>query len=49
MEYRIIEVDDIGGVQEHIILEDGNGGYITFPAVDSNPNYIEFKKQITEE
>jgi|LakMenEpi03Aug12_release.lakeMendotaPanAssembly.Ray.scaffolds.fasta_scaffold3353356_1 hypothetical protein len=49
MKYEIIEVQGIDGVEEHVIVETANNEYITFPALDSNPNYIQFKKQLAEE
>jgi hypothetical protein len=49
MKYKIIEVQELDGMQEHVIIELTDGGYITFPAVDSNPNYIQFKLDIAEE
>ena len=49
MEYTIIEVETIDGIQEHVVLEVENGGVITFPNVDSNPNYIQFKLDLAKE
>ena len=49
MKYTIIEIDGIDGPEKHVIIEHENGGYTTFPAVETNPNYVEFKKQIKEE
>jgi len=49
MKYKIIKVDGLDGPEEHVVIEQENGGYITFPAIDSNPNYIQFKLDIAEE
>lgn len=49
MKYTIVEIEGIDGVQEHVIIELERGAILTFPALDSNPNYIEFKKQLAEE
>jgi len=49
MKYKIIEVEGINGLEKHVIIENENGGYTTFPASDDNPSYIEFKKQIGKE
>lgn len=49
MKYEIIEVQGIDGIQKHVIIEQEGGGYITFPAIDSNPNYVQFKLDIAEE
>ena len=35
-------VDD----EHHIIRNDGNGSYTSFPAQEDNPNWIALKKQI---
>ena len=49
MEYEIIEVEGMDGPEEHIVIDKGNGEYLTFPAINTNPNYVEFKLQIAEE
>lgn len=49
MKYKIIKVDGFDGLEDHVVLETVNGECITFPAVDSNPNYIQFKLDIAEE
>jgi len=49
MKYTIIEIENIDGIQKHVILESENGAVITFPKLDSNPNYIQFKKDLAKE
>jgi hypothetical protein len=49
MKYEIIEVQGIDGTEQHVVIEQENGGYITFPAVDSNPNYVQFKLDLAQE
>jgi hypothetical protein len=49
MKYEIIELEGIDGPEEHILIDKGNGEYLTFPAIDSNPNYKQFKLDIAEE
>lgn len=49
MKYKIIEVEGIDGIEEHVVVDTPDGGYITFPAVDSNPNYIQFKLDLAKE
>jgi hypothetical protein len=49
MKYTIIEVETIDGVQEHIVLEVENGGIITFPKLDSNSSYAQFKLDLAKE
>jgi hypothetical protein len=38
MKYEEIEVEN----QRHIIIDNGDGSFTSFPAEDSNPNYIAF-------
>jgi hypothetical protein len=49
MNYKIIKFEGIDGLEEHIVIEKENGEYLTFPAIDTNPNYIQFKLDIAEE
>jgi len=49
MEYTTIEIQGIDGLERHIRIATEDGGYITFPAVDSNPNYVQFKLDLAQE
>lgn len=49
MEYEIIEVEGMDGIEEHVVIQMPNNGKLTFPAVDTNPNYVQFKLDIAEE
>jgi hypothetical protein len=49
MKYEIIEFEGINGLEKHVVIDRENGEYLTFPAVDSNQNYIQFKLDIAEE
>jgi hypothetical protein len=49
MEYEIIQIEGIDGLEEHIVIDKGNGEYLTFPKLDSNPNYIQFKLDLAKE
>jgi hypothetical protein len=49
MEYKTIQIEGIDGPEEHIVINKGNGEYLTFPKLDSNPNYIQFKKDLAKE
>lgn len=49
MKYEIIEIEGIDGPEEHVVIDKGNGEYLTFPKLDSNPNYIQFKLDLAEE
>jgi hypothetical protein len=45
--YKTITVKDIGGNdQHHIIQDNGNNSYTSFPIQADNPHWIALKKQI---
>lgn len=47
MNYEEIEVAGIDGTtQKHIILDLGDGAYKSFPADDSNPEYVAWQKSL---
>jgi hypothetical protein len=39
MNYEIIEIEFIGVVQKHVIIDQGNGSFESFPMDDDNPRY----------
>jgi len=49
MNYETIQIEGIDGLEEHIVIDKGNGEYLTFPKLDSNPNYIQFKSDLAKE
>lgn len=49
MNYKTIEIEGIDGLEEHIVVDKGNGEYLTFPKLDSNPNYVQFKLDLAKE
>jgi len=42
MNYREIELQEISGIQKHIIIDNGNGTFKSFPADPNNPEYVAF-------
>jgi hypothetical protein len=45
--YKLLIVKDIvGNDQHHIIQDNGNNSYTSFPIQANNPNWIAFKKQV---
>jgi hypothetical protein len=40
MNYQEIEIDNLSGVQKHIIIELGDGSFKSFPADENNPEYM---------
>jgi hypothetical protein len=37
--YKTLEVQTFSGTQTHIIMDNGNSHFISFPATHDNPNY----------
>ena len=44
--YEEIEVESLGGVQKHIIIDLGDGAFKSFPADENNPEYVAFQNQL---
>ena len=43
MTYEIIEVESFdGSVSKHVIIDNGDDTFVSFPADESNPNYVAF-------
>jgi hypothetical protein len=42
MNYKEIEVESMGETQKHIIIDNGDGSFKSFPADESNPEYVAF-------
>jgi len=42
MTYETIEVAGIDGTQKHIIIDNGDGSFKSFPADEANPEYAQF-------
>jgi len=49
MKYEEIEIQSAGGPQKHIIIDNGDGSFKSFPADESNPEYIAFLAQLEQE
>jgi hypothetical protein len=49
MKYEEIEVESMGVTQKHIIIDNGDGSFKSFPADESNPEYIAFLAQLETE
>jgi hypothetical protein len=48
MKYEEIEIETLEGTQKHIIIDNGDGSFKSFPADESNPEYIAFLTQLEE-
>jgi hypothetical protein len=47
--YKLLTVKDIvGNDQHHVIRDNGNNSYTSFPAQETNPEYQAFKKAVLE-
>jgi hypothetical protein len=46
MNYKEIETEFMGEIQKHIIIYNEDGGFKSFPADESNPEYIAFMAKI---
>jgi hypothetical protein len=49
MNYEEIEVEVMGKTQKHIIIDNGDGSFKSFPADESNPEYVAFLAAIEED
>jgi hypothetical protein len=49
MKYEEIETSYMGNTQTHIQIDNGDGSFKSFPADESNPEYIAFLAQLEEE
>ena len=39
MNYEIVEVESLGGLQSHVIIDRGDGSFESFPVDENNPRY----------
>ena len=49
MNYEEIEIQSLQGTQKHIIIDNGDGSFKSFPADESNPEYIAFLEALDKE
>ena len=49
MNYQEIETEFMGETQRHIIIDNGDGSFKSFPADELNPEYISFLAQLEAE
>jgi hypothetical protein len=49
MNYEEIEVESMAGSQSHIIIDNGDGSFKSFPANESNPEYVAFLEALDAE
>jgi hypothetical protein len=46
MTYEEIETEFFGQTYKHIILDNGDGSFKSFPADESNPEYVAYLAQL---
>jgi hypothetical protein len=49
MNYKEVEVESLGVTQKHIIIDNGDGSFKSFPSDESNPEYIAFLEALDKE
>ena len=49
MNYQEVEVESLAGVQKHIIIDNGDGSFKSFPVDENNPEYLAFIEQLNEQ
>jgi hypothetical protein len=49
MKYEEIEVETPKELQKHIIIDNSDGSFKSFPADENNPEYVAFLAQLEEE
>lgn len=49
MNYEEIEIESLSGTQKHIIIDNGDGSFKSFPADESNPEYVTFLQALEDE
>jgi hypothetical protein len=48
MKYQEIEVETLSGVQNHIVIDFGDGSFKSFPADPANPEYAAFLESLDD-
>lgn len=46
MNYREIEVESLGQITRHIVIERDDGSFVSFPADPENPHYAQFLEDV---
>jgi hypothetical protein len=49
MKYEEIEIESMGVTQKHIIIDNEDGSFKSFPADETNPEYVAFLAQLDQE
>jgi hypothetical protein len=49
MNYEEIEIETQEGIKKHIIIDNGDGSFKSFPADPENPEYVAFLEALEAE
>jgi hypothetical protein len=49
MNYEEIEIESLGETKNHIIIDNGDGSFKSFPADPANPEYVAFLESINDD
>jgi hypothetical protein len=49
MKYTVIQTEFMGVTQKHIMIENQDGSFKSFPADEANPEYVAFLEQLESE
>lgn len=49
MNYQEITIETMDGITNHIVIDNGDGSFKSFPADESNPEYVAFLAQLEAE
>lgn len=49
MNYEEITIESQFGTQSHIVIDNGDGSFKSFPADESNPEYVAFLEALDAE
>jgi hypothetical protein len=49
MNYQELEIKSVNGNEKHIIIDNGDGSFKSFPADLENPEYVKFLEALDKE
>ena len=49
MNYKEIEIEYPEAIYKHIVIDNGDGSFKSFPADESNPEYVKFLEALNNE
>jgi hypothetical protein len=49
MNYKELTIENETGTEKHILIDNGDGSFKSFPADESNPDYVAFLEALDAE